>query len=188
MENGNVGKVHCEPKFKRVAIVGSHWTGKSSLLEALPIIGKVNETAREIIDEYGTTPDKLSYTDKVVFENRIINSHIIKESEALRKYGSFVSDRSVYDVLAYAKSLGIKDEDYLHLEELSSANEIYDKVFYLPIEFPLSVDYARWGWESFQKEIDKSLRSLLEERGYEIEEVRGTVEERVNQIIFSLYK
>lgn len=177
-----------EPKYKRVAIVGTHGCGKSTLLSALPLPSKITEKARELIEKYGTTPNNLPYRERVGFENEILLSHIAEEEWKIAKNGFFISDRSLYDVLVYANELGLEEEDLRDLEELVEGSPRYDKIFYVPIEFPLSEDYARWGGEEFQKKVDDKLRELLIVKGYEFTEVRGTVKERVDFILKTLYE
>ena len=177
-----------KPKYKRVALVWAHSTGKSSLLSALPLPSKITEKARELIGKYGTTPNNLPYRERVGFENEILISQIGDEEKSIAKNSYFISDRSRYDVLVYANELGLEEEDLKDLEELADASPRYDKIFYVPIEFPLSEDYARWGGEEFQRKVDLKLRELLLKKGYELTEVRGTVKERVEQIISILYK
>ena len=98
-----------------------------------------------MIGKYGTTPNNLPYRGRVGFENEILISHIGDEEKVIATNGFFISDRSRYDVLVYAEELGLEEEDLKDLEELADASPRYDKIFYVPIEFPLSEDYARWG-------------------------------------------
>lgn len=177
-----------KPKFNRVAIVWSHSCGKSTLLSSLPLPSKITEKARELIEKYGTTPNNLPYRERVGFENEILISHIAEEEKAIATNGFFISDRSRYDVLVYANELGLEEEDLKDLEELADESPRYDKIFYVPIEFPLSEDYARWGWEEFQRKVDLKLREILAKKGYEVTEVRGTVKERVDFILKTLYE
>lgn len=141
-----------------------------------------------MIEKYGTTPNNLPYRERVGFENEILISHIGDEEKAIATNGFFISDRSRYDVLVYANELGLEEEDLRDLEELADASPRYDKIFYVPIEFPLSEDYARWGGEEFQRKVDEKLRELLLKKGYELTEVRGTVKERVDFILKTLYE
>ena len=177
-----------EPKYKRVAIVGTHGAWKSTLLSALPLTSKITEKARELIEKYGTTPNNLPYRERVGFENEVLISHIWDEELAIAKNSYFISDRSRYDVLVYANELGLEEEDLKDLEELADGSPKYDKIFYVPIEFPLSEDYARWWGEEFQRKVDLKLRELLLKKGYELTEVRGTVKERVDFILKTLYE
>jgi hypothetical protein len=72
------------------------------------------------------------------------------------------------DVGVYAESLlGEGKELESILKEIEDWKR-YDKIFYLPIEFPLVVDEARFGDTEFQEEIDDKLLSALSKNGYYI--------------------
>jgi nicotinamide riboside kinase len=87
----------------KVYFIGSHATGKSTLARYtsqkynLPMI---SETARAILSEQEMQIDTLRYdldtADK--YQQQVFNRQISEE----QKHSSFVSDRSVIDILAYS--------------------------------------------------------------------------------------
>ncbi len=87
----------------KVYICGAHSCGKSTLARYvsqkydLPMI---NETARIILSEQELQIDTLRYDLDTVdkYQQQVFERQILEE----QKYSSFVSDRSIIDVLAYS--------------------------------------------------------------------------------------
>ena len=170
---------------KRIAIVGSFSTGKTTLAEllaselSLPLLP---ETAREVVElgfklDKDATPETESLIFLKQFNNEISNR-------------SFVGDRSLIDVMAYAgwvldnqprrKEMALWDECKKLATRQLRGN--YTHVFYLPIEFPIVLDGLRPDDPAFQAEIDERLLSLLRSHDIDHETVKGSIEERMEQI------
>jgi nicotinamide riboside kinase len=87
----------------KVYFIGAHSTGKSTLCKyvsrkySLPMIF---ETARYVLSEQELQIDTLRYdldvTDK--YQQQVFDRQVLEE----QKYSSFVSDRSIIDILAYS--------------------------------------------------------------------------------------
>ncbi|HYN99227.1 MAG TPA: AAA family ATPase, partial [Actinomycetota bacterium] len=58
----------------------------------------------------------------------------------------------------------------------------YSHVFYLPIEFPIVLDGLRPDDPAFQAEIDERLVRLLKSHDIDYVTIKGSVEERMEQI------
>jgi nicotinamide riboside kinase len=169
----------------RIVIVGSFSTGKTTLAELiarrleLPLLP---ETAREVAAlgfklDREATPE----TETLIFLKQYNNELSIPE---------FVGDRSLLDVMAYAgwvldnqprrKESALWEECERLGERHLRTN--YSHVFYLPIEFPIVSDGLRPNDPEFQKEIDQRIVRLLGSHGIRYETVKGSVEERLQQI------
>lgn len=170
---------------RRVVIVGSFSTGKTTLAEALARkmgLPLLPETAREVVElGFKLDKDATAETETLIFLKQFNNELSARE---------FVGDRSLIDVMAYAgwvldnqprrKENALWEECELLAERYLRTN--YSHVFYLPIEFPIVLDGLRPDDPEFQKEIDERILRLLSTHGVAYETVTGGVEERVAQI------
>jgi nicotinamide riboside kinase len=170
---------------RRVVIVGSFSTGKTTLAEkmarklGLPLLP---EAAREV-SELGFKLDKdaTPETETLIFLKQYNNEISTPE---------FVADRSLIDTMAYAgwvldnqprrKEIALWEE-CVELAERSLRTN-YSHVFYLPIEFPIVVDDLRPDDPAFQKEIDERVIRLLDSHSIKYHALTGSVEARVAQI------
>jgi nicotinamide riboside kinase len=170
----------------RVTFAGSFSTGKTTLANLfarewdLPLLP---EPAREVL-ELGFTLDMNATPEceTLIFLKQLRNE---------LTHDSFVSDRSMLDVVAYADWVfeherEARKEDHLWLEskqiiELSLRGR-YDYVFYLPIEFPIVLDGVRPDDTGFQADIDRRMKSLLDSHDIEHHTLTGSIEERQEQV------
>ncbi|HWL65332.1 MAG TPA: ATP-binding protein [Actinomycetota bacterium] len=170
---------------RRIAIVGSFSTGKTTLAELmarelnLPLLPEV---AREIAGlGFKLDKDATPETEALIFLRQYNNELETPE---------FVGDRSMIDVMAYAgwvldnqeyrKEMLIWEECIRLAERRLRTN--YSHVFYLPIEFPIVVDELRPDDPDFQSEIDKRIVGLLETHDVAYETLTGSVEARLDRM------
>ena len=170
---------------RRIAIVGSFSTGKTTLAEKLAEkldLPLLPEVAREVVElGFKLDKDATPETETLIFLRQYNNELSTEE---------FVGDRSLIDVMAYAgwvlDNQQRTKEFYLWDECLKLAERrlrtSYSHVFYLPIEFPIVLDGLRPDDPVFQKDIDERVLSLL--RSHDIDHVTltGSIEERLEQI------
>jgi deoxyadenosine/deoxycytidine kinase len=170
---------------RRIAIVGSFSTGKTTLAEALARhleLPLLPETAREVVElGFKLDKDATPETETLIFLKQYNNELSTDE---------FVGDRSLIDVMAYAgwvidnqprrKESALWDECVKLAERRLRAN--YSHVFYLPIEFPIVLDGLRPDDPAFQEEIDQRVIRLLKSHDIDYETVKGSVDERLEQI------
>lgn len=170
---------------RRIAIVGSFSTGKTTLAEVLARkldLPLLPETAREVVAlGFKLDKDATPETEALIFLKQYNNELATPE---------FVGDRSLIDVMAYAqwvlenqparKEIALWEECERLAERSLRAN--YSHVFYLPIEFPIVLDGLRPDDPQFQREIDRRIVSLLETHGVTYQTISGSVEERLTQI------
>jgi nicotinamide riboside kinase len=170
---------------RRVAIVGSFSTGKTTLAEALArrlSLPLLPEVAREVAAEgFRLDKDATPETEALIFLRQYNNELAVAE---------FVGDRSLIDVMAYAgwvldnqarrKEMALWDE-CVRLAERSLRSS-YSHVYYLPIEFPIVLDGLRPDDPGFQKEIDERIVRLLQGHGISYVTLTGSVEDRVAKL------
>lgn len=159
----------------RIAITGAHGTWKSTLLsdlkktEQLKHIPTIEEIARAMI-----AGGHVMGTEE--FQREVIKRQI----EAENALESFMSDRSVFDNLAYSKA--ISEELYQELKEISW-NQIYDKIVFLPIDFDLVDDWVRFTNLKFQREIQNHIIQILTDTNTHFHIITWDTEERVEKAL-----
>src|ERR687895_1690914 len=162
---------------RRIAIVGSFSTGKTTLAEALARdleLPLLPETAREVVElGFKLDKDATPETETLIFLKQFNNEISTPE---------FVGDRSLIDVMAYAgwvldnqprrKESALWEE----CERLAERNlrTNYSHVFYLPIEFPIVPDGLRPMDPEFQKEINDRVLKLLDTHAVRFTTVKGS--------------
>lgn len=170
---------------KRIVIVGSFSTGKTTLAELLARkmdLPLLPEAAREVVQlGFKLDKDANAETETLIFLKQFNNEISTPE---------FVGDRSLIDVMAYAGWVLANQERrkenalWEECERLAERNlrTNYSHVYYLPIEFPIVPDGLRPMDPEFQKEIDERILKLLDAHGVRFTTVKGSVEERLDQI------
>lgn len=170
---------------RRIAIVGSFSTGKTTLAEALARrldLPLLPEVAREIVElGFKLDKDATPETEALIFLRQYNNELAADE---------FVGDRSLLDVMAYAgwvldnqpyrKEMLLWEECEKLAQRRLRTN--YSHVYYLPIEFPIVLDGLRPDDPAFQKDIDERMLGLLTSHGIDYRTVTGSVEVRLSQI------
>lgn len=146
-------------KIAKVAIVGAHGVGKTTLLNDERIeYPKIMETARKVVSKYiGINKSKYEIEKEIILEQT-------KEEEKKEK---FLADRSFLDIFAYSIYFFTKGE--MTQEELNEISNMvlpkiegnYDAFIYIPIMFELVEDGVRMDKES-QQVVDDIIHSLLE--------------------------
>ncbi len=159
----------------KIALTWTHSTGKTTLLadlkqtKQLKSIPTIQEIARAMIEKkYETGTEE--------FQREVIRRQI----EAENTLKSFISDRSVFDNLAYSKA--ISDELYQELKDIAS-NQTYDKIIFLPIEFDLIDDGVRFTDLQFQREIQNHILQILTDTKTHFKIITGSREERVEKAL-----
>ncbi len=170
---------------RRIAIVGSFSTGKTTLAEALSRrleLPLLPEVAREVVElGFKLDKDATPETEALIFLRQYNNELSTHE---------FVGDRSLIDVMAYAgwvldnqewrKEMILWDECVKLAERRLRTS--YSNVFYLPIEFPIVLDGLRPDDPEFQEDIDRRVLKLMHSHDIEYKTLTGSVDERLAQI------
>lgn len=169
----------------RIAFVGSFSTGKTTLAHeianesGLPLLPEV---AREVIDlGFKLDQDATPEMETLVFLKQYRNELV---------HPTFVSDRSLIDVLAYAGWV-IENQDWRKETALWDAcvdvaqhhlRSQYSHVFYLPIEFAPVDDGVRSTDPEWQKEVDVRMIDVMRKYDIPHETLTGSVDERLDQV------
>jgi predicted ATPase len=170
---------------RRVAIVGSFSTGKTTLAAALAQrlgLPLLPEVAREVAAEgFRLDKDATPETEALIFLRQYNNELAVAD---------FVGDRSLIDVMAYAgwvldnqarrKEMALWDECVRLADR--SLQSAYSHVYYLPIEFPIVLDGLRPDDPGFQKEIDERIVGLVKGHGIGFVTLTGSVEDRLAKL------
>ncbi len=152
----------------RIAISGSHGVGKTTLTNrlaqelCLPII---SEVARTVARDFGFSSTKqivqAKQVRKFMFQMGVFYNQMIEE----KKYSQgFVSDRSIFDSVAYSIYYGllapiIKDKK----KQAAEHSKSYDMIIYCPIpEIGIEEDGFRLSDKKSQLAVDRHIISLLD--------------------------
>lgn len=176
----------------RIWFVGAHGTGKSTLLNEMDHPYKIKEIARSVIKMW-KHPNDMDLFERYQFQRRLLYKQIIEERRVWDKW--FVSDRTIFDIIAYTDSL-LKDEyintwlgqmlidavEFLKEKFVKRNYDRYDILFYTPIEFPLEKDGIRFEDEEYQKEIDSLIKELLDTYDIKYFTLTWSVKERMEKI------
>tara|TARA_B100002019_G_C21069007_1_gene498028 strand:+ start:136 stop:651 length:516 start_codon:yes stop_codon:yes gene_type:complete len=166
--------------IKRIALVGSSSTGKTTVFELLK--GKldkfeyINESTRTVggygfpINEFGTDATQLA----------ISSFHL----EALLNPGNLLLDRGYLDLLVYTNHMDVDDSTKNYIEETwHRVKGEYTHYIYFPIEFTSVDDGVRSINEEWRKEIDQDFKKELDNISKPYLTVTGSPLQRVEQIL-----
>lgn len=168
----------------RIAIVGTHSTGKTTLLRMLAErleIPTLSEVAREKIAESSKLPHHMTPEERGAFQMGILVEQIRRENST----ESFLSDRSAFDAVAYSFDTPSYGELFSKAHEHGKSRP-YSKVFLLPVEFPMEGDGIRSEDEDYRKKIEDELVRVLRDSGTPFERVSGDRKKRLADCLESL--
>lgn len=184
----------------RIAVVGTHGVGKTTLAQAFVQRLAGENISCELAPEMPRLICNLA-NDNSFFRqgnNNVLKQILLIYSQAQIEFQKsqggadiILCDRSIIDHWAYTKyffAKALKKNGVLHLYEhfISEFCRTYRKLFYIPIEFPLTDDGVREGDQGFQKDIDEIIFDLLNNYSLPYSVVRGSVQERCQNIFESV--
>jgi predicted ATPase len=161
----------------KIAISGSHGTGKTTLLNSLDLSDhtKLSELARAVAQELNKPPQDLNPEELREFQWTLFN----RQSKLEDENEHFVVDRSIYDILAYSADIPVVHE---LIAILKKQPRYYDIVFFLPIEFELELDGWRHHDKVYQQKIGDRILDYLKEFGVNYHVITGSLEERLEKM------
>ena len=177
----------------RVALVGSHGTGKTTLLSALADhairrdvdLVALPETPRDVCRRAEDPEFFRRGRNAPLKQALLLIRHLILESEA-RESGADVllMDRSLLDYWVYTQTLFgaelVESEIHDLLEDVVLEHcRRYDLLLFVPVEFPPHDDGVREADRDFQQSISDAIEGRLDVIARPVTVVRGSVEQRV---------
>jgi predicted ATPase len=151
----------------RIAFMGAHGVGKTTLINELkkyfnfPVIPEI---ARQVIQEMKKHPLQMTMKERLIFEQEILKRQIELED----KYRSFISDRTVLDIIAYCNLLGLHihfPDEYREMKKIAVMQaKNYDVIFFIPVHKDLLLvnDGVRYECESCRYLVDALLKEMAE--------------------------
>lgn len=155
--------------IKRVCIIGSGGTGKTTLLNKLfedPVIAekftKLDEQVRVLCKKYGyESPPDIPANHMAEFREELLDHQILVENEADR----FIGDRGTIDCWTFYMRWAWNDVDVevaerIYQKSMEQAKK-YDLIVFMPIRFKQVDDGFRWVNATYQAQIDRMMKSIL---------------------------
>lgn len=177
--------------MNKIAIIGTFGVGKTTLLKELAKLPEfkdyhiVKETAREYLESNNLDINDVNADPEQLYQ---FQKECLKNQWHEEQHNKFLSDRSVYDSLAYSK-LNLSDDKYQELIESVDLNSYkYDLIFYIPIEYPMSqedIDDNRSPDEDYRARVDREIlaQALAHFRPTHIHIITGSVSQRVERVL-----
>ena len=163
----------------RIAIIGSHGVGKTTLsvklsnhfgFARIPDIVREAHEKKFVINE--ETPPESQFW--------ILSKMIELERNTPE---SWIADKTLFDNIIYGNVI-LKDQKVKDvISDIVIKEARYDAMLYLPIEFAIADDGLRSLNSEFQVQIDRSYIEFLNQNNFSYCTVRGSVEERFRQAL-----
>ena len=162
--------------MKKIAIIGTHGVGKTTLAYKLAAYYKSEGQNVKIINELAREcPFPLNDSMDLHTTLWILHSHIAKELNAIaQKYEIIVSDRSAIDSIIYARCLlpnDLMSANFRMAQDLArNWMKSYDKIYWIRPDknkSKISKDGVRSIDYEFQKKIDKEFEYYMDDLFFE---------------------
>lgn len=186
---------------RKIALVGAHGTGKTTLVNFITerlkergiYVENTPEVPRKLCDLAKDPSFLRRGKNSILKQALILQAQVQVEIQKMSQPWTelLICDRAILDHWAYFAYLfgnTLKKENLFTLYEyfVSEYSRTYDKLFYIPIEFPPQDDGIRESDEVFQHCIDMTIIQILSKFCIPHVTIRGTVQERYRQIIEEL--
>jgi len=176
----------------KIACVGSHGTGKTAIVENINLSSNykklIKQARKNIIND--KPPHLMSILERKEFQSKYWQLQLKNES----LYPNFISDRSLFDILAYNLDV---ESDKAIIPLIPKLINRYDLLMYFPIEFDISFDSfdkIRNVNKEYQIEIDNRIvnflnifKNLPNTNNTKIITISGSIKERADQIKLNVY-
>lgn len=161
----------------KIAVVGSHGVGKTTLAKGLSKVLKypiLPDIAREAFRKGFTINEKTPPENQLWI--------LCKQMEYEKKLkDNFIADKTLFDNIVYSRKI-FSDKYFLTLiEDIVRKIAKYDIYLYIPIEIPLKNDKVRSPDLNFQRMIDEEYTLLLKDLKVKYYEIRGSIPERIER-------
>lgn len=155
------------PVRLKVAFIGSHGVGKTTLCYGLAARLKARDFAVEVVHEVARRcPLPINEETSLESESWILHSQIAEEIVAQHRYPVVICDRSAIDNYVY---LLLAARRLPSLEALVDGwMETYDLLVHVPVVEEPSPDGVRSADPTFQHAVERRLDHEIAERGLEV--------------------
>jgi nicotinamide riboside kinase len=154
------------PRFK-VAFIGSHGVGKTTLCYGLAARLKARDLAVEVVHEVARRcPLPINQETSRAAQAWILHSQIGEELVAQARYPVVICDRSVLDNYVYLLLAAGRDDTFEVL--VASWLDTYDLLVHVPIAGVPTPDGIRSADPSFQRAVEERLDREIAERGLSV--------------------
>ena len=155
-----------DPQCK-VAFIGTHGVGKTTLCYGLAARLKVRDVALEVVREVARRcPLPINQATSVESQSWILHTQIAEELAAQSQYGVVICDRSILDNYVY---MLVAAGSQPALEPMiDDWMRSYDLLLHVPIVTDPTADGVRATDPAFQMAIDKRLMQELSARGHSV--------------------
>jgi thymidylate synthase/nicotinamide riboside kinase len=189
-------------KTLKLALTGSHGTGKTTLISAIAEKLAEKKVSFELVREIprvvceSVDDDRFFRQDANTFAKQTLLLQGQMQAELAAGLDSpelILCDRALLDHWIYTAHFhrsGLAEQKILdvYVSTIAQHCQTYDLIFYLPIEFVAVDDGVREADLEFQKAIDRDIRSFLEKHGFKFITVTGTVAVRCATVIDCIEK
>lgn len=164
----------------KIAIVGAHRVGKTSLAEAL----------REHLPGYTLEMEpyyKLEESGYAFSEIPVVDDFLAQIKYSVKQVANggdnVIFDRCAIDILAYIHAI---DKD-IHIQSLFEAAqtsiEAIDLLVFVPVEVPDLISVTKSDWPKLRRTVNDLLGEWIGDLGVKVIEVSGTLPDRRDQVL-----
>ncbi|HYU34679.1 MAG TPA: ATP-binding protein [Thermoanaerobaculia bacterium] len=148
----------------KIAFIGSHGVGKTTLCYGLAARLKTRDVAVEVVHEIARRcPLPINEETSVAAQSWILHTQIAEELVALARYPAVICDRSVLDNYVYLILAAGRQEGIDRLVDTWVRG--YDLLVHVPVIEQPSPDGIRSASPAFQLAVEERLDRELAERG-----------------------
>ncbi len=156
----------------KIALIGSAGTGKTTIFEKLFEISNIQKNFSQIPEQVRIICQEKGYKSPYEIEGDINEFRfevLRRQIQVENSKESFIADRSSIDAWAYFmrwswNTCTVEMAEEFYQLAYDQAQK-YDLLIYFPISFPLVDDGFRWDNQTYQKQIDRLLISLVKDWG-----------------------
>lgn len=164
----------------KIAIIGSHNVGKTTLAEE--ILEQLSDYSFEIEPYYqlegsgfafSVTPSADDFVEQFKFSSKLI----------LQRADNVIFDRCVLDIMAYIYVLDPHCDIQSYYKSAQTIMSEIDLLVFVPIEDPYRIAEHQVTFPKLRRQVDEVLHDWIEDFGTEVIAVHGSLSDRVDQVL-----
>ncbi len=164
----------------KIAIIGSHQVGKTSLaeelLEHLPDYSLEIEPYYQLEAagfEFSGTPNAEDFVEQFNFSSKLI----------LQPADNVIFDRCLLDIMAYLNVLDPNGDIQSYYKSAQTIMSEIDLLVFVPIEDPDRIEEHQITFPKLRRQVDEVLQDWIDDFGTEVIVVQGSLSERVDEVL-----